>query len=95
MPREIMSKEEFQKLLPSATEIRVVRRAGDSTKIKLRTADQLYTYKAKEGEVEALTKGSKTPARRVLDEYQQEQSPQAQRHRDRKPRKQLRLREQV
>ena len=60
MPREILSKEEFQKLLPSATEIRVLRR-GDSTKIKLRTADQLYTYKTKEGEVEALTKASKTP----------------------------------
>jgi len=60
MPREITSKEEFQKLLPSATEIRVVR-AGDSTKIKLRTADQLYTYKTKEDEVEALTKGTKTP----------------------------------
>ena len=55
-----MTKEEFQKLLPAATEIRVVRN-GDSTKIKLRTADQLYTYKTKEGEVEALTKGTKTP----------------------------------
>jgi len=60
MPREIMSKEEFQKLLPSATEIRVLRK-GDFTKIKIRTADRLYTYKAKEGEVEALTKGSKAP----------------------------------
>jgi hypothetical protein len=60
MPREIMSKEEFQKLLPSATEIRVLR-SGDSTKIKLRTAEQLYTYRTKEGEVEALTKGTKTP----------------------------------
>ncbi|MGA2198361.1 MAG: hypothetical protein ABSG45_00315 [Nitrososphaerales archaeon] len=60
MPREIMSKEEFQKLLPSATEIRVLRN-GDSTKIKLRTAEQLYTYRTKEGEVEALTKGTKTP----------------------------------
>ena len=60
MPREIMSKEEFQRLLPMATEIRVVR-DGDSTKIKLRTADQLYTYKTKEDDVAELTKGLKTP----------------------------------
>ncbi|MGA2664657.1 MAG: hypothetical protein ABSF83_06920 [Nitrososphaerales archaeon] len=60
MPREIKTKEEFQKLLPSATEIRVVRN-GDSTKIKLRTANRLYTYKTAEGEVAALTKGTKTP----------------------------------
>ena len=60
MPREIKSKEEFQKLLPSATEIRVVR-SGDTAKIKLRTANQLYTYKTEESEVEALTKGTKTP----------------------------------
>ncbi len=60
MPREILSKEEFQRLLPSATEIRVVRK-GDSTKVKLRTASHLYTYKTTEDEVDALTKGSKTP----------------------------------
>jgi hypothetical protein len=60
MPREIMSKEEFQKLLPSAIEIRVLKN-GDSTKIKLRTTEQLYTYKVKEGDVDALTKGSKAP----------------------------------
>jgi hypothetical protein len=60
MPREITSKEEFQKLLPKATEIRVLRN-GDSTKVKLRTADQLYTYKTKEADVETLTKGTKLP----------------------------------
>ena len=60
MPREILSKEEFQKLLPSATEIRVVKN-GDSTKIKLRTGNRLYTYKTTEGEVEVLTKGTKAP----------------------------------
>jgi hypothetical protein len=60
MPREITSKEEFQRLLPSAIEIRVLKN-GDSTKIKLRTASLLYTYKTKEDEVEALTKGTKTP----------------------------------
>jgi hypothetical protein len=60
MPREILSKEEFQKLLPSATEIRVVR-TGETAKVKLRTAKTLYTYKTSGDEVEALTKDTKTP----------------------------------
>jgi len=60
LPREIKSKEEFEKLLPTATEIRVVR-SGDSTKIKIRAQDQLYTFKSSEEEVEALTKGTKVP----------------------------------
>ena len=60
MPREIRSKEEFQKLLPSATEVRVVK-DGESAKVKLRTRDQLYTFVTKEAEVESLTKGTKVP----------------------------------
>ena len=60
MPREIRSREEFEKLLPSATEIRVVRK-GDDAKIKLRMKGALYTFKTKESEVEALTKGTKAP----------------------------------
>ena len=60
MPREITSKQEFEKLLPTATEIRVVR-SGGSAKIKIRTADQLYTFKATEADVEGLTKGTKIP----------------------------------
>lgn len=60
MPREILSKEEFQRLLPSATEIRVVR-SGETAKVKLRTANRLYTYKTSSDEVEALTKDTKTP----------------------------------
>jgi hypothetical protein len=60
MPREIRSKEEFQKLLPSATEIRVVK-DGESAKVKLRTRDRLYTFVTKEAEVESLTKGTKVP----------------------------------
>jgi len=43
MPREIRSKEEFQKLLSSATEVRVVK-DGESAKVKLRTRDRLYTF---------------------------------------------------
>ncbi len=61
MPKEIRSQEEFQKLLPSATEIRVVKGKGEAAKIKLRTKNQLYTYATTEGEVEILTKGTKTP----------------------------------
>ena len=60
MPREIKSKEEFQKLLPTAYEIRVSRK-GDTAKIKLRTEDRLYTYKTTEADVAVLTKGTKTP----------------------------------
>ncbi|MDG6926171.1 MAG: hypothetical protein JRN09_06415 [Nitrososphaerota archaeon] len=60
MPREIRSKEEFQKLLPSATEIRVVR-SGDNAKVKLRTRDRLYTYRTTGADVEVLTKGTKAP----------------------------------
>jgi len=60
MPKEIRSREEFEKLLPSATEIRVVRK-GEDAKIKLRTKDVLYTFQTKESEVDALTKGTKTP----------------------------------
>jgi hypothetical protein len=60
MPKEIRSKEEFQKLLPSATEIRVVK-SGEDAKVKIRTKNQLYTYKTTEAEVESLTKGTKTP----------------------------------
>ena len=60
MPREIKSKEEFQKLLPAAYEIRVSRK-GETAKVKLRTEDMLYTFKTTEAEVATLTKGTKTP----------------------------------
>ncbi len=62
MPKEIKSKEEFQKLLPSATEIRVVKGGeGEAAKIKLRTKNQLYTFVTTESEIETFTKGTKTP----------------------------------
>ena len=60
MPKEIRSREEFEKLLPAATEIRVVRN-GENAKVKLRTKERLYTFQTKESEVEGLTKGTKTP----------------------------------
>jgi hypothetical protein len=60
MPREVKTKEEFQKLLPSATEVRVVR-SDDSAKIKLRTEGRLYTFRTTGAEADALVKGLKIP----------------------------------
>ena len=60
MPKELRSKDEFQKLLDSATEVRISR-DGDKAKIKLRTKDALYTFKTTSAEADALTKGLKTP----------------------------------
>jgi len=60
MPKELRSKDEFQKLLDSATEVRV-RRDGDEAKIKLRTKDALYTFKTTSAEADSFTKGLKTP----------------------------------
>jgi hypothetical protein len=60
MPRELKSKDEFQKLLDSATEIRISRK-GDDAKIKLRTKEALYTFKTTGAEADSLTKGLKTP----------------------------------
>ncbi|HUI86417.1 MAG TPA: hypothetical protein VLY21_04600 [Nitrososphaerales archaeon] len=60
MPREIKTKEDFQKLLPAATEVRVLR-GEESAKVKLRTPEQLYTYKTSASEVDSLVKGLKIP----------------------------------
>ena len=60
MPKEIMNKEDFTRLLPKATEVRVVR-TGDSAKVKLRTKDSLYTFKTTSEEADSLTKGAKVP----------------------------------
>ena len=58
MPREIKSKEEFEKLLEEAVEIRV-KREGEVSKVKLRTPSQLYTFKTSGDEADILTKGAK------------------------------------
>jgi hypothetical protein len=58
MARELKSKEEFEKLLPSAKEIRIVR-ADDGVKVKIRGNGYLYTLKTTEEEAEALIKGAK------------------------------------
>ena len=60
MPKELKSRDEFQKLLDSATEVRI-KRDGDNAKIKLRTKDTLYTYKTTSAEADSLTKGLNAP----------------------------------
>ncbi len=60
MPRELKSKEEFEKLLESATEVRVSRH-GDEAKVKLRTRDFLYTFKTTSEDADSLVKGTKAP----------------------------------
>ena len=60
MPKELRSKEAFEKLLDSATEVRVTR-DGDDAKIKLRTKEALYTFKTTGAEADTLIKGLKAP----------------------------------
>ena len=60
MPRELKTKEEFQKLLESAVEVRVSRH-GDDAKVKLRTPEVLYTFKTTSEEADSLVKGTKAP----------------------------------
>jgi len=60
VPQEVRSKEEFEKLLESATELRVSR-VGDSAKVKLRTKGVLYTFKTTPEEADSLVKGTKVP----------------------------------
>ena len=60
MPRELKSKDEFEKLIGSATEVRVSRR-GDEATVKLRTKDALYTFKTTSEDADAMVKGTKAP----------------------------------
>jgi len=60
VPKEITSKGEFEKLLKSATEVRVSRR-GDGAKLKLRTKGALYTFRTTSAEADTLVKGVKAP----------------------------------
>lgn len=60
MPKELKSKEEFEKLLESATEVRIVNH-GDDAKVKLRTKSALYTFKTTSEEAKSLVKGTKAP----------------------------------
>ena len=58
MPKELRNVEQFQKLMPRAVELRVMR-GKESVKLKLRTPDVLYTFKTNEEEAEDLIKSAK------------------------------------
>ena len=58
MPRELHNSEQFQKLIPKGIELRVVR-GKESVKLKLRTAEYLYTFKTNENEAEDIIKNAK------------------------------------
>lgn len=60
MPKELKSREEFDKLLGDASEIRVVRH-GDGAKVKLRRKKALYTFKTTSEDADAIVKGKKVP----------------------------------
>jgi hypothetical protein len=60
MPKEIKVKEQFEKLLEGADEIRVTRR-GDDAKVKARTKSGLFTFKTSSEEADSLVKGTKVP----------------------------------
>ncbi|MCX6642435.1 MAG: 50S ribosomal protein L38e [Candidatus Bathyarchaeota archaeon] len=53
MPKEIINAEEFQKLAEKATECRI-KKLGDQTKLKIRTASILYTIKLEAKAAEEL-----------------------------------------
>ena len=61
MPLQIRSREEFEKLIEKASEIRVVKGDPEHVKVKIRLPNQLYTYVTSAEEAEELTKGLKTP----------------------------------
>ena len=58
MPKEIKDKAQFEKLLESATEVRVSR-SGDDAKLKVRSRDALYTFKTTGADADTIVKGTK------------------------------------
>jgi len=60
VPHELKSKEDFEKLLESALEVRVSRQ-GENAKVKLKTDKGLFTFKTTSDEADLLIKGTKVP----------------------------------
>jgi hypothetical protein len=58
LPKELKSSEQFQKILPQAVELRVVRKK-EFVKLKLRTPEFLYTFKTNEEEADDIIKNAK------------------------------------
>ncbi len=59
MPKEVLNIEEFRKVMPYASECRVVR-SGETVKVKLRLKRLLYVYKTNTKDVDELLKEIKT-----------------------------------
>lgn len=59
MPKEVLNIEEFRKVMPYASECRVVR-SGETVKVKLRLKRLLYVYKTNAKDVDELLKEIKT-----------------------------------
>jgi Ribosomal L38e protein family len=60
LPKEITDKAQFEKLLETASEVRVARN-GDRAKVKLRTKEALYTFRTTAEEADVMIKGIKAP----------------------------------
>jgi hypothetical protein len=58
LPKEIKTKAEFVKLIPDALEVRVVKRE-ELAKVKVKTAEGLYTFKTTPDEADEIVKGVK------------------------------------
>jgi hypothetical protein len=58
MPKELKDSEQFQKLMPRAVELRVVRQK-EFVKLKLRTPEVLYTFKTNGDEADEIIKNAK------------------------------------
>ena len=58
MPRQVNSADEFKKIIPRASAIKVVN-SGENVKLKLRTKNTLYTFVTNKADADAIVKESK------------------------------------
>ena len=58
MPRELTDREQLDKVIATAEEVRLVKRE-DGVKLKVRTKNALYTFKTTEEDAQAILKGKK------------------------------------
>lgn len=64
MPKEIFDVDEFLKLAEKARYC-ILKRRGETVKLKLRTKRYLYTLKVGSGEAEDILRRVKCPVRRI------------------------------
>jgi Ribosomal L38e protein family len=58
LPTEVKTKDEFEKVLEKARQVRVLK-SGANAKVKVRTDKMLYTFKTSSDEADTLVKGVK------------------------------------